>query len=234
MRPRMIPTFLAFLALQTSPAIAQEPPGHGGGGQGDVMEKITKLFNEVGRDLDEIDRLLLEASSPKAAQRIEETVKKMDSILDSAGQKQGEAADKMGEIIKLVPRQGGGGGGGAQPPPPSSKPQDGQQEGQQPRESENRSDKPQELDPNRDSQNPQNSNARKQPDSPEEATGDPFQEDGPDQAKKDPGQRQDQAGGWSVHLPPKEVQVFKNHLRDTQIPERYHRMIERWRQLRRR
>jgi hypothetical protein len=213
-----------------APAPAEEDP----------KQRMIRLFGEVQKHMDEIDRLLLEASSKRSAEEISTAVRKMEELLREAEQNQSSTIQKIEEIIRTAPQQQGGGKGKSkqqEPPQDQGQPQ-GEQKPQDPGEQgqrDQRSDRPQQLDGSQ-SDRPQGrepSSEREQggrePESNESSEEAGSNLEGPDAARKQGAQRDDPRGNWEVQLPRKQTEVFRNPLRDTQIPDRYHRWIERWR-----
>jgi hypothetical protein len=228
---------LALTFLLGGTATAQEggeqgpkPPERAGQEQ-EAMKKIIRLFNEVDKHLDTIDKLLYEASTRESLEESKEAIRKIDELLKAAEGDQTKAISKMDEIIVLVPRKQGGGGGG-QANKPNQNPQDGEkQKPQDQGEMKNRDirdDRPQEL-----GQEPQNEKpSQGEPESNKESDEPGRNIEGPDKREKERILREKQRGSWEVQLPRRETDVFRNNLKDTQIPPRYHKWIERWRSLR--
>ena len=71
------------------------------GGAEDPKQKMMRLFGEVQKHMDEIDRLLLEASTKRSADEISAAIRKMDELLRAAEKNQASTIEKIDEIIKL-------------------------------------------------------------------------------------------------------------------------------------
>jgi hypothetical protein len=234
-----------------SAASAQDPqppvPVPIGGQEEDAKQKMIRLFGEVQKHLDEVDRLLLEASSKRSAEEITAAVRKMDELLREAEKNQASTIEKIDEIIRSAPQQQGSGKGKSKKPQQPQQNQGQPQEPQQPNPGEQgqrdqRSDSPQQLDSSQKGERPQGERpqgeqpggeqpkeGRQQPESNRSSDEEGQNLGGPESARKEGIQRGDPRGNWEVQLPRKQTEVFRNPLRDTQIPDRYHRWIERWR-----
>lgn len=234
-------------------ALAQEPlpplpvgPQPAQEGAEDPKQKMIRLFGEVQKHLDEIDRLLLEASTKRSAEEITEALRKMEELLRDAERNQSSTIEKMDELIKTAPQQQSGSGKG--PPKKNQPPQEGQGQPQdqkpsqdpgQQGERDQRSDRPQQLDRPQGEQgekpegskpeSEQDQKGQQNPNSNRDSDEAGSNIEGPDSSRRSGAQRDDPRGSWEVQLPPKKTEVFRNPLRDTQIPDRYHRWIERWR-----
>lgn len=227
--------------LSQEPQPPQPQPPQPGPAEEDPKQRMIRLFGEVQKHMDEIDRLLLEASSKRSAEEISTAVRKMEELLRQTEQNQSSTIQKIEEIIRTAPQQQGGGGKGKskQPQPPQDqnqgqdqqKPQDPGEQGQR----DQRSDRPQQLDgsqsdrPQGREPGPEREPGGQQPESNRASDEEGRNQEGPDAARKQGAQRDDPRGNWEVQLPRKQTEVFRNPLRDTQIPDRYHRWIERWR-----
>jgi hypothetical protein len=65
--------------------------------------------------MDEIDQLLLNASTQKAAGKMGEAAENLQKLLDSAKNKQGSVIKGIQEILDKAPQKGKGGGGSPEP-----------------------------------------------------------------------------------------------------------------------
>ncbi|MBL8899837.1 MAG: hypothetical protein JNM84_19555 [Planctomycetes bacterium] len=240
--PPFARTFFALLLLAPL-ARAQEPqpPLPLPGGAEDPKQKMMRLFGEVQKHMDEIDRLLLEASTKRSADEISAAIRKMDELLRAAEKNQASTIEKIDEIIKNAPQQQGGGKGKQKKPQPPQQ-NDGQPQPQKPEDPgeqsqrDQRSDRPQQLDGSQQGEpkepkegQPKPEPGGSQPESDRETDEAGRNQDGSDPARRAGAKRDDARGHWEVQLPRKQTEVFRNPLRDTQIPDRYHRWIERWR-----
>lgn len=94
--PRIHALFLPFLLLAPA-AFAQEP-------EEAVREDLTRLFDQVHKDLQEIDRLLLEAGDDReAAEKSAEAVEGMKKILERVQGHGRSAVKSIEEILRKAP-----------------------------------------------------------------------------------------------------------------------------------
>jgi HEPN domain-containing protein len=92
-----IPTlFLPFLLL--APAASPQEPEEG------VKEDLTRLFDQVHKDLKEIDRLLLEAGNGReAAEKSAEALAGMKKLLERVQGHGSSAVKSIEEILRKAP-----------------------------------------------------------------------------------------------------------------------------------
>lgn len=108
----MTPTILLTLwaALAAAPAAVAQGPE-------DPRQEVKRLFEQVSKDLDEIDKLLLQAASDRRSKAgAGEAATEKDAAKEAHG-KQREVVDAIQKILELVPRTGSSqsSGSGGQP-----------------------------------------------------------------------------------------------------------------------
>lgn len=116
----MNPHPMTLTALAGALALLVAPNASGQGA--DPREEIKDLFRKIEKDLSEIDKLLLNASTRPQATPSEGAAAKgaRGEAVSPAGTgdakeahgKQKEVVDSIQKILDLIPRTGGGGGGG--------------------------------------------------------------------------------------------------------------------------
>jgi hypothetical protein len=131
---------------------------------GNPMDEIKEIFRRVEKEMAEIDQLLLNSSTERAAAKMAEVKEELQKLLEQAKQKQGSVIKGIQEILDKAPQSGKSGGGRQDPK---------QQKPQQRPEPRDQNDRDGEREPNEGQRNPpspgENKPANKQP--PESATG---------------------------------------------------------------
>ncbi len=100
---------LAFLAAPVAiapRALAQGVPGQGS----DPQEEIKDLFRKVEKDLEEINKLLNEASRTASGSSAADSAASDTGSATEAHRKQRGVVDSIQKILDLIPESGGGGG----------------------------------------------------------------------------------------------------------------------------
>lgn len=172
-------------------------------------EEIKYLFRSIEKNLQEIDKLLLDARSENAGAEMEAVQKKIDELLKKALESQQQCVKQMEEILKKAPSSGNSSGNSLPQPEPNPK-------DQKPSSKQEREKLPQ--DPGQT--NPKN------PANPQDAqqSGDNVKAPPPRLPQPDPTNQSNQGGKWG-ELPPMYQELFRNQKTD-QMPLRYQRWID--------
>jgi hypothetical protein len=196
-------------------------PGARAQGPGEAQREVVDLFHAVEKDLEEIDRLLLEAASEPSSSEDPRTSDDKAAARDANG-KQKRVIESIQRILELIPKTGSGSGGGSgqrpegSPPPPSGS-EGNQPQGNSPRERERTPEGAQKAPTQREPSSP---------DDPRKSPADPHKGTRP--AVNHPTERNPNAGGafdrWG-DLPDHARDAFRNDRTDD-LPLRYRRWIE--------
>ncbi len=99
-------------------------------------DAIKKILDEVGNEMQEIDRLLLQSAHKPAAEGMQQNADKLRELMNQTQDSQGRVVRGLDRLIdELQKMQQSGGGGSPQDSddqPQDGQPKDGQQPGQQP------------------------------------------------------------------------------------------------------
>lgn len=182
---------------------------------GDPREQILELFRKIEKDLQEIDKLLLEAGSVKSAQKNAEAGKEMEKILEQTVEGQKRVVDAIEEILRKLPPDGQSSSG-------SSSSQSSQGSNKDPKNPQETQREQTPFDPG---QMPQQG---EEPKSSEKDTsaGRNRPANPPVRPPADPVNQANEAGKWG-ELPPLYQELFRNQKTDD-VPLRYRRWIEQY------
>jgi hypothetical protein len=112
--------FSSFLVMLATPVAAQVGP----------EETIRKILEEVGKEMQEIDRLLLQSARQPASDGMERNVERLRELMDQTTNSQDRVVrglDQLIEEIQRMAQQSSSSQGGEQPPQ-DQQPQDGEQQ----------------------------------------------------------------------------------------------------------
>lgn len=230
--PRLTLCLLAALGsvfAWTAPVTAQVDP----------REQIERVLDDISEQMDEIDRLLLQASREGKSTSSEaggsssagESGKRVRDLIDRTQKGHDNVVKGIDELIEALNKmQGSGGGGGGQFQPGEAQRSQGQIEDQPQAGERQQSDTPDQVDqrpgqnqPQPGGQNPQDSevpqDGQEQPGNPENRVGGTAPEGGTEQAVRDEDNRV-----WG-RLPPY-LQFLQRRGSRPELPEKYRRLRE--------
>lgn len=195
-------------------------PAQGPGLPNPQQDEIKELFHSIEKTLEEIDKLLLDASNENSgsstAENMQKASKKMEELLKKTAEGQQKVSKEIDEILKKLPPGGGSGNSSGNPLPDKNKPQkDPQNQGE--RERDKTPEDPGQPQPNQQTQEPK---------SPEDSQARSKNQKTPPPKNPPPdvNRQENQAGKWG-DLPPLYQELFRNQKTD-EIPVRYRKQIE--------
>lgn len=195
-------------------------------------ETIRKILDEVGQEMREIDRLLLQSSRQPATEGMERNVERLRELMDQTGESQGRVVRGLDQLIEeLQKMQQQSRGSGSQQdqqgqPQQDGQPQEGQQQGQQQQGERQQTETPDLVrqgqqqegqQPQPEGQQPQD--GRDPQDMGENRPAGPATEDGEEQVQRDAA-----AEGWGDL--PKYIQFLHTRGGVPEVPEKYRRAYE--------
>lgn len=178
---------------------------------GDPREQVLELFRKIEKDLQEIDKLLLEAGGSKAAEKSAEAAKAMEELLQKTMEGQKRVARSIDEILRKLPPDGQGSGGSSSQKPPTDP------QGQKDPKDAEREKTP--LDPGQLQPSGQPKSPKK-----DDSVGKNRPANPPPRPPGDPAELSKEGGKWG-ELPPLYQELFRNQKTDD-VPLRYRRWIE--------
>lgn len=116
-RPQLVRVIALAIALAPAGLAAQF-------GEDDSAAKIKRIVDEVAKEMAEIDRLLLQSSSPgkseaEAAQALARNIERIDKLLEQTSASQTSVVRGIDELIKEIEKMGGEGMSSESSPKPS-------------------------------------------------------------------------------------------------------------------
>ncbi len=195
-------------------------------------QKRLELVAKIKKDLEEIDRLLLEAERDKTGsvkEKMAAAQKDIEKLLESAQKNQAQVVSNIEELVRMTKYVKNNSGGDS-----GDDSQSGGGDPKKQREREKEKD-PGELLPQPQQQKPEQGeepkSGKEQPKNGKEEGGEPDHTKGEQETadhKKPPAekgefQRDDTSGRWGV-LPQKEAELMQNWS-DKQFPEKYRKLL---------